>query len=265
MFLVGKKACLVGVGVMVAFLGGCAPAVCSQKIHREAKATSRVPILLYHHVRDLPDSAKPLEKRWSVALQKFDAQMKWLAEQGYHPMTLERMAADLKHGRPLPDKPIVLTFDDGWKDQYEGAFPILKKYRFVATFFIITDAVGHSAYMDWEQIKELAVAGMDVQSHSLSHERLSTMPGFRARQEIRESKRVMEDHLNKPITILAYPYGSYDDDVIAEVKAAGFDAAVAIGGRNGGYLFRADQTYTLVRYGIEGNDNLPAIARRKGF
>lgn len=265
MFLVGRKVILGRAIFLVMFLAGCGHSACLRKTGDGLVKPAAVPILLYHHVRDLPDTARPLEKRWSVSIRKFAGQMKWLAEKGFHPVSMTQLVAHFQQGQPLPAKPVVITFDDGWKDQYEGAFPILKQHQFVATFFIITGAVGHSAYMDWEQIKEIEAAGMDIQAHGHTHERLSTMSRDKARQEIEESKRALEDHLSRPVTVLAYPYGSYDDAVIAEVKAAGFAAAVTIGGRNGGYLFRADQTYTMTRYGLEGDDNLAAVARFKRF
>ncbi len=223
------------------------------------------PILLYHHVNVLPAHMSKAMRRWSLSPQKFEAQMDWVAAHGFHTITMEQLIRHLKHGLALPPKPIVLSFDDGWKDHYSVVFPILKKHDFVGTFFIITDSVGHSAFMNWKQILRMSAAGMDIQAHTLTHPRLSTLPHEEAQHEIVESKRILEKHLNKPVTVLAYPYGCYNDDVIAIAKAAGFEGAATVSGLNGGYLFRADQSYTLERYAIEGGDNLEYIAHIKGF
>jgi uncharacterized lipoprotein YddW (UPF0748 family)/peptidoglycan/xylan/chitin deacetylase (PgdA/CDA1 family) len=204
-----------------------------------------VPILLYHHI---------------TAPEKFDKQMGWLAERGFHPVTMAQLSAHLKRGLPLPFKPIVITFDDGWKDQYNSALPVLKKYNFTATFFINSDQVGHSAYMNWDQVLEMSTSGMDIESHSCAHPRLPNLPPDQARREINDSKKSLESRLHKPVTVFSYPYGSYSDRVIAMVKDAGFETAVTVDGVNGGYLLRADRSYALPRYVVREKDDLGNIA-----
>ena len=223
------------------------------------------PILLYHHIQDLPAKASAPFRRWSLSPEKFAAHMDWVAVHGFHTITMEQLIGHLKHGLALPLKPMVLSFDDGWKDNYSVVFPILKKHRFTATFFIITDSVGHSAFMNWEQILQMSAAGMDIQAHTLTHPKLSRLPHEEAQHEIVESKRILENHLKKPVTVLAYPYGSYNEDVIRITKSAGYEGAVTVSGLNDGYLFRADQSYTLDRYAIEGGENLEYLAHAKDF
>lgn len=226
-----------------------------------APAHASVPILLYHHIAQLPANATPEQRRWTITPEKFDAQMQWVTEHGFHPVTMAQLTAHLKHGQALPNRPIVITFDDGWKDQYEAALPILKKHDFPATFFIITDSVGHSAYMNWGQVLQMSEEGMDIEPHSLTHQRLSILPVEQARKEIDDSKSILEQHLHKRAVVFAYPFGSYGDKVINLVKDAGFESAVTVSGLNGGYLLRADQTYTFSRYAIEGGDDLDNIAQ----
>ncbi|MFA5363446.1 MAG: family 10 glycosylhydrolase [Candidatus Omnitrophota bacterium] len=246
----------------VIFLTGCAHVSgYSRDIASEKRAD--VPILLYHHIADLPAGAGRAQRRWTISPEKFDAQMGWVAQHGFHPVTMAQLNAYLKHGLPLPYKPIVISFDDGWKDQYRNAVPILKKYNFSATFFIITDSVGHSDYMNWEQVREMSDSGMDIEPHSHTHSRLSVLPPEQAWREISGSKRLLEDNLHKPVSVFAYPYGSYGEDVISMVKDAGFDSAVTVNGLNGGYLFRADRSYVLSRYAVEGEDNLDDAALLK--
>jgi peptidoglycan/xylan/chitin deacetylase (PgdA/CDA1 family) len=224
-----------------------------------------IPILLYHHVRVLPANASWALRRWTLSPKKFEAQMNWVAAQGFHTISMEDLIDHLKHGGLLPPKPMVLSFDDGLKEHYSVVFPILKKYKFVATFFIITDSVGHSAFMNWGQILQMSADGMDIQVHTSTHPDLSVLSHEEAYQEIVGSKRALEKHLNKPVRILAYPYGYYNEDVIAIAKAAGLEGAATVSGVNDGYLFRADRSYTLERYAIEGNENLEYLAHAKGF
>jgi peptidoglycan/xylan/chitin deacetylase (PgdA/CDA1 family) len=245
-----------------AILTGCS----SARVHQSPMTVkAQVPILLYHHIEDLSSNASASKRRWTITPKDFQAQMDWIEAQGYHAVTIEQLMAYQKRGKTLPAQPIVLTFDDGWKDHYLTVLPILKQHHFVATFFVIAGSVGNSAYMDWQQVQGLASEGMDVQSHTMTHPRLSTLSQSKAHYEIFESKKVLEKKLNKAVTVLAYPFGSYDDDVIAITKAAGYEGAATVSGLNGGYLWRSDRTYTLDRYAVENGDSLAAIMRMKRF
>lgn len=146
-----------------------------------------VPVLIYHHVEDLPPTAGHSQKRWTLSPKKFESHLAWLAKHGFQPVTMKELM-DMEQGAmPLPEKPIVLTFDDGWKDHCHTVWPLLKKFGFKATFFVIPKSVGHSAYMDWPQIQELAASGMDIQSHSMTHPKLTTISKQAAWREISES------------------------------------------------------------------------------
>ena len=223
------------------------------------------PILLYHHINVLPAHMSKAMRRWSLSPEKFESQLDWVEGHGFHTVTMEQLIDHLKHGLALPPKPIVLSFDDGLKEHYSVVFPILKKYHLVGTFFIITDSVGHSAFMNWKQILEMRDDGMDIEAHTLTHPNLSTLSHEEAVNEILGSKEILERHLKKPVPVLAYPYGCYNDDTIAIAKAAGFEGAARVSGINIGYLYRADQSYTLERFAIEGNESLDYLAHIKGF
>lgn len=233
--------------------------------HPSPAPTPKITILLYHHIEDMPDSVKPAKRRWAMSPQKLSDHLDWIEKEGFQTITMEQWVSHLRNGDQLPPKPIILTFDDGWKDQYTEAFPLLKKHHFTATFFIITGSVGHSAYLSWEQIKEMAEAGMDIQSHTLNHPRLPVLSKDKALHEILDSKKELESRLNKPVTILAYPYGLYDQDVIDITQQSGYQAAVTVGGLNGGYLLRQDKTYLMSRYAIEWGDDLARINRWRHF
>ncbi len=253
--------CLFAAGL---FLAGCAhlPRTLSDA---PAVPQKDIPILLYHHVGVLSPSAGAARRRWTVSPEQFDAQMRWLSEQGFHPVSLAQVHRVRTEGAPLPPRPVVITFDDGWKDQYQQAFPILKKYGFPATFFIVTRQIGHSAYMTWEEVGRMSDEGMDIQAHSHTHARLSVLPKDALRRELIESKQELERRLRKPVVALAYPFGSYGEEVIASAREAGYAMGVTVNGLNGGYLFRADRTFTLPRFAVEGGDTLYTFARFTGI
>jgi peptidoglycan/xylan/chitin deacetylase (PgdA/CDA1 family) len=224
-----------------------------------------IPILLYHHINTLPVHMSKAMRRWSLSTERFKSQLDWVKTHDFHPVTMEQLIAHIRHGADLPPKPIVLTFDDGLKEHYSVVFPILEKYHYVGTFFIITDSVGHSAFMKWPQILQMSAAGMDIEAHTLTHPNLSTLPHEQAQVEITGSKEILERHLKKAVTVFAYPYGCYNDDTIAITKAAGFEGAARVSGINDGYVYRADQSFTLERFAIEGNESLDYLAHIKGF
>lgn len=218
-----------------------------------------VPILMYHHLDDLPPTATELQLTWTVAPRNFGAQMNWLAQRGFQTITLAQLIAHLKRGQPLPSKPIVISFDDGWAEGYSVAFPVLKKHNFVGTFFVYTDPLDRPQYLTWAQLQEMSAAGMDIQAHTLSHPHLRALPADAAAREIAESKRILEKRLGKPVVAFAYPFGEYDSAVIEMVKRAGYESAVTLAP---GYHQRADELFTLHRIRVSYRDALEDFAKR---
>ncbi len=218
-----------------------------------------VPILMYHHLADLPGDAGELRQTWTVAPRNFNAQMDWLAQRGFHTITLAQLTAHLKRQQPLPAKPIVISFDDGWEEQYAVAFPTLKRHNLIGTFFVYTNPIDHAQFMTWAQLQEMAAAGMDIQAHTLSHPHLRTLAPDAAYKEIVESKAILEKRLGKPIIALAYPFGEYNNAVIDLLKRAGFESAVTLAA---GYRQRADELFTLHRIRMSYNDTLDDLAKR---
>ncbi len=224
---------------------------------------SGVPILIYHHIQKISGAPGSPLHRWSISPENFEKQIAWIARQGFHPITMRQLTDHLKQKTPLPPNPIVLSFDDGWKDHYEIVFPLLKKHGFVATFFITTDSVGHSSFVSWKQLEEMSEAGMDIQPHSLTHPHLDWLGQKDAWREIIESKKAIEKHLKKPATIFAYPFGGYNSAVIQMVKRAGFESAVTVSGLNHGFVQSPNNAiYTLPRFAITGDDSIEDIAKQ---
>lgn len=185
--------------------------------------TVTAPIFLYHSVRSGRHA-------YSVRPETFDAQLRYLRDSGYSFVTLGALVGHLRRGEPLPLKPAVLTFDDGWQNQYQNALPILEKYGAVATFFVSPDGLGHGIQMSWAQVKDLAKRGMEIGSHTRHHPFLARIGSEgRLRDEIAGSKAILEKELGRPVTVFAYPYGSKNDRVVAAVEAAGYEAARGVG------------------------------------
>ena len=219
-----------------------------------------VPILMYHHLEELPQNATELQRTWTVAPKNFQAQIEWLAQRGYHTITMAQLVAHLKQRQPLPTKPIIISFDDGWADAYTIAFPILKKNGMIGTFFIYTNPLDRSkAYVSWAQLQEMAAAGMDIQGHTLSHPPLRNLPADEAMKEISESKAMLEKRLGKPIVTLSYPNGEYNTALIEMLKKAGYTSAVTIAA---GYRQKPDELFMLHRTRVSYADTLQDFASR---
>ncbi len=167
--------------------------------------TVKVPILMYHHV-----SAKPaknsLDFGLTVKTPDFAAQMDFLAKNGYHPITLTMLFDHLYYGLPLPRRPIILSFDDGYEDNYTDAFPILQRHHFVAEINIITGMIG-GWYLTWQQIRQMAAAGIEIGSHTIHHLSLADVSPQTARTELLDSRTTLEQQLGVPIQFFCYPSG----------------------------------------------------------
>lgn len=176
----------------------------------------RVPILMYHYVGELPPDANDLRIGLTVSPQMFREHMLYLQTAGYQTISLYEVHLALELGTPLPAKPVVLTFDDGYIDHYSTVFPILQEYGFTGTFFIISQFVddNHPAYMSWEQIGQMANAGMSIEAHTKTH------PDLRGRDydflvfEILGSIESIGHHTGFEPRIFAYPVGRYDDNTL---------------------------------------------------
>jgi peptidoglycan/xylan/chitin deacetylase (PgdA/CDA1 family) len=166
---------------------------------------AQVPILMYHHVSPLP-TQNTLDFNLTVTQADFEQQMDYLADNGYHPITLTALFNHLYYQMTLPSHPIVLTFDDGYEDNYLYAFPILKAHHFVAEINIITGMIW-VRYLTWEQIRAMAAWGFEMGSHTIHHIDLAAVLPATAEQELLDSKAALEGELGQPIQFFCYPSG----------------------------------------------------------
>ncbi|MDE1919136.1 MAG: polysaccharide deacetylase family protein [Patescibacteria group bacterium] len=203
-----------------------------------------VPILVYHIVRPSYPSDSAAVRRLALTPETFDAELSHLSEAGYRVVSFGDLEAYFASGTPLPAKPILLSFDDGWQNQFTYAFPILKKHGFSATFFVFTNAIGRRGFMTWDELKRMREAGMTIGAHSRSHPYLTKIADPAALwDEIAGSKAVLEQRLGVPVTVFAYPFGQYDPSVVADVARAGY--RLARGDFYAGGMVSAERPYEL--------------------
>jgi peptidoglycan/xylan/chitin deacetylase (PgdA/CDA1 family) len=214
---------------------------------------------MYHYISWPPSWADRYRHDLSVPPENLDAQMAWLAENGYTTITLKELLYHLTLGWPLPEKPIVLTFDDGYVDAYVNAFPILQKYGFIGTFFVITDHMtfGNPNHATWDQIIEMHNAGMDIQSHSRSHIELRGESDEELLWQILGSKEAIEARIDTQVRFFCYPSGRYDARTIDALKQFGYWAAVTT---EYGATHSSDDLFRLARIRIRAADTLASFA-----
>jgi peptidoglycan/xylan/chitin deacetylase (PgdA/CDA1 family) len=188
-----------------------------------------VPILMYHYISVPPADADIYRKDLSIEPETFEEQMDWLDENGYQAVTLYELMVALNTGRRhLPEKPIVLTFDDGYADNYENAFPILQEHDFIGTFFILTDVTDRSdpGYMTWEMLTEMSRAGMDIEVHGREHFDMANRDYDWLLFHLLGPAQTIEANLGYQPRFLSYPSGSYDEAVIDVAREVGYWGAV---------------------------------------
>jgi peptidoglycan/xylan/chitin deacetylase (PgdA/CDA1 family) len=184
-----------------------------------------VPILMYHYIRTVDPASDPLGYALSVTPELFEQQMAWLHDQGYTPVRMDLLARCLG-GEPIcPERPVALTFDDGYEDAFSTALPVLQRYGFSATFYIISGFVGQAGYMTWEQLAGLRDAGMAIGAHTIDHLDLTSLDPTESNRQIVESKADLERALGISVQSFCYPTGLYDATIIEQVRAAGFLSA----------------------------------------
>jgi len=185
-----------------------------------------VPVLFYHHVEPLQEAAKQGHAQLTVDSAVFDSQMAYLVQSGYTSYSAEELVTALKSHTPLPQKSIVITFDDGYDDAYTYAFPILKKHHLKGNFMIPTGLVGKLDYMTWEQLQDMKKdSSMSIYNHTVSHASLGGEGREKVLYEIAYANQQLSDHLGMKSTIFTYPYGSFSDVVMQVLSETGFTAA----------------------------------------
>ncbi|MDH3658927.1 MAG: polysaccharide deacetylase family protein [Alphaproteobacteria bacterium] len=198
-----------------------------------------VPILLYHSI--CPGEIDGPFAPWVLSPEQFDAQLRYLRADGYVGLTVSDYVAAMTQERAdLPERPVVITFDDGLADFRTYALPLLQKCGFPATIYLVAGAIGkrsdwlgplgegHRAMMTWKDVRELSEAGIECGAHTVSHPELDTLDRASARLEISDSKKLIEEKTGLQVRSFAYPHGYHDRKVRDFVALAGFESACAV-------------------------------------
>ncbi|MGE5602091.1 MAG: polysaccharide deacetylase family protein [Nitrososphaerales archaeon] len=220
-----------------------------------------VPILMYHYISQPPTGADIYRRDLSVTPERFAEQMRYLRDAGYSTITLDDLLYALAQGRPLPPKPIILTFDDGYADNYENAFPILREYGFVGTFFLMTDLVtdGAAGYMTWPKVEEMAAAGQRFGSHGRQdHRSLAGRSLDYLVWVALGSKEAIEEHLGYQPRWVAYPSGEYDNQTVAVFESAGYWGGLTT---LQGTTHSLDDIFELRRIRVRGSHTAQDLAK----
>ncbi len=184
--------------------------------------TTIIPILVYHKIAPknfLPK--KSSDRHYNVYQDVFESQMAYLKTEGYTPLTISSLITR-EENHTLPEKPIAITFDDGWRSQYDNALPVLVKNQFPATFYIYTGVIGSPAFMTLDDLHALVGLGMEIGGHTRSHPKLTRIDPNKLEDELLGSKRYLEKNLGVSVTDFAYPYGDYSTSTIEALKQYGY-------------------------------------------
>ena len=222
----------------------------------------KIPILMYHMVRKTDD---PKEKRYCCHPKTFKRQMSYLKRAKYQVIGLDDLINCIKKGTTLQQKSIAITFDDGFADNYDNAFPVLQEYGFPATVFVVSRLVGRTnewmqeegfpkrELLGWSRLKEISANGITIGSHTTTHASLIDIETESARHEIINSKSELEEALGKPVHFFAYPYGRFNQQVEKIVAEAGYLGACST---RSGFNSEHANPFALRRIEVYGTDTL---------
>lgn len=187
-----------------------------------------LPILMYHRI-DVRDPSLPaITRSLTVDPHDFEAQMEWLVAHGYHTITQRQLFDALVRGRKLPAKPVMITFDDGYRNVFGKASPIIQRLGLWATAYVIVGRISHGdpSFLTWPNLVSLERRGVEIGSHTLAHRDLTSLSSSELRHELLGSRLALEQRLGHPVQSLAYPYGAHDGRVVQMARSSGYVLAV---------------------------------------
>lgn len=191
------------------------------------RSSIHVPILMYHYIRPLPSMMRDrVGYNLSTSPETFRAQMEWLSMNGYHPVDFNDLRAYFAGRKPLAEKPVVITLDDGYQDLYTTAYPILQFYNFKAVAYIVTSFVGRAKYVTAAQVIEMDHNGMEIASHTVDHADLARTSVYWATTQLVASRAWLQHLLGHSVVDFAYPSGKFNAMVVRALQATGYDTAV---------------------------------------
>jgi len=224
--------------------------------------TLEVPILMYHRIAVLKGDEPAVTVGLTVDPGEFQLQMAWLHDHGYTTITQLQLYNALMEGAPLPDKPIMLTFDDGYRGIATVAAPMMTQFGFVGTAYIITDRIAQNrktapTWLTWPQLRTLEQRGWDIGSHTVSHTEIPNMSPEAAMKTLRQSRFTLERHLGHPVQWFCYPAGSVDAKSVEAVKKAGYVLATTT---KSGVTLSAQDPLQLERIRVSNTTGVRGLA-----
>jgi peptidoglycan/xylan/chitin deacetylase (PgdA/CDA1 family) len=225
----------------------------------------KLPILLYHKIAEIPSGARYPTNY--VTPKQFAAQLALLRRLGYETITFAEYLAYRDRKARLPRRPVIITFDDGYRSNRDIALPILQRHGFTATVFLVAGRVGQTNAWDADELQEpllgeddiraMQAVGTDFQSHTMNHSRLTRLSPSETLAELRASRERLTELVGRPVSVLSYPYGAYDEDIRRLARAADYRAAVTVRRR-----INADGTdpFALARIPVTYLSLLPGFA-----
>lgn len=216
-----------------------------------------VPILMYHVTKAAP-AGTPYPELW-VTPADFKGQMQWLADNGWTGITMAQLFKYWDDGYKLPDKPVVISFDDGYPSHVRTARPVLAAHHWPGVLFLELQNVGNpETGLTAAMVKKLKAGGWELGSHTITHPDLTTLSGAALEREVAGSKKQISEKFNVPIDFFCYPAGRYNDETVAAVKAAGYTGAVTtVEG-----VATPARPFELKRIRINGDDGVDGFAAK---
>lgn len=217
----------------------------------------RVPVLMYHRIRPMKASFTSKDRTFTTTPEMFEAQMIGLKDAGYTTITPRELEDALTGRVVLPEKPVLITFDDGYREHYTKVFPILKRLNLKATYFIISESHTSPAHMTNAMIQEVDKSGLiTIASHTRRHIFLARASVASRSSEIAGSKKDLEDLLGHEVKDFAYPFGSWSQTVADDVKKAGYQLGFGI---RLGSIHGESSRYQLRRIRVLNSENVVSI------
>lgn len=231
----------------------------SQKCNSASVILSKkeVPVLCYHSIRDFKSNASAMVKTYSVTPKAFSEQMKALSNAGYHTILPDQLYNYLLYNKPLPQKPIVLTFDDTREEQYRLAASEMKKYGFKGVFFIMTVSINKPGYMNETQIKNLSNEGHIIGSHTWDHHAVNKYNEKDWNLQLTKPQEQLEKLTGKPIRYFSYPFGIWNAAAITKIKNHNYKLAFILYSKRDGVA----PQFTVRRMIVAGTWSTPKMLK----
>jgi len=220
-------------------------------------AKKEVPILCYHHIKDLKPGDGPMTKTYSVSPAHFAEQMKALKDEGYQTILPNQLYNYLLYGGSLPTKPVILSFDDTDEEQFSVAYPEMKKFGFKGIFFIMTVSINRPHYMTKEQLKTLSDDGNAVEAHTWDHHMVTKYQGEDWEKQLVQPKKKVEEITGKSADYFAYPFGLWNRAAFPELKKAGYKMAFSLASKRDS----TQPLYTIRRMIVAGQWSTPGVLK----